>query len=139
ARGQESGSAQHADSGGVTASVRSAVAVANAIARASGSMTRNVTPAYAASLLPEVDASSTARTRAPLATTTAASAGPSTATTDGSNAASTSTTEPWGGRKPSFGLTCTARLPRGTTASRPVRSAGARWPANNIAPRNTGT
>ena len=43
----------------------------------------------------------------------------------GSNAASTSTTEPRVGRKPSLGVTCTARSPRGTTASSPVRDAGA--------------
>src|SRR5205085_5233039 len=106
ARRYESGSRQHADSGGVIASVRSAAAAANAIARASVSVTSRVTPAYEGSPAPDADASSTVRTRAPPATTTAASAGPSTATTDGSNAASTSTTDPRAGRKPSFGVTC---------------------------------
>src|SRR5882672_1992441 len=107
--GHGAGPAQHADSGGVTASVRSPVAAANAIARASVSVTSRVTPAVEPVPSPEFDWSSTASTRAALATTTAASAGPSTATTVGSNTASTSTIEPRAGRNPSLGATCTAR------------------------------
>ena len=69
ARGHESGSAARR-LGGVTASVRSPVAAANAIARASASVTSSVTPAFDV-VVADVDASSTASTRAPLATTTA--------------------------------------------------------------------
>ena len=130
---------QQADSGGAIASVRSAVAAANAITRASVSVTSRVTPARARRpaavaaarrLRGRLRRSRPRRLRLPA---------PSTVTAVGSNAASTSTIEPRGGRKPSFGATCTARSPSGTTASSPVRFAVARWGVNTIASRSNGT
>ena len=144
--GYGAGGARRALGAGASAIDTSPIEAANAMERASGSLTNSVTPDALVSAMPATGRSrrlggSPVRRaghrddlRAGCATTVACPGDPGPAAIDGSKVARTSTTASTGGWNPSFTTTCTTLRPIGTTPLMPET----RWRAPTTSSRSSG-